>query len=122
MTIAEHVKHHHTGSKRSEDTCRRISEAKYGHKVSDETRKRMSESRRGEKNPRFGKGYVIAGEKNGMFGKHHSEEACERMREAALKRGRMYRLYKSNGGTLQWQAFRRALKIGLIDKEMYNAE
>ena len=49
MTIAEHVKYHHTGSKRSEDTCRRISAAKYGHKQSYETRKRMSEARRGEK-------------------------------------------------------------------------
>lgn len=122
MTMAEHVKHHHTGSKRSKDTCRRISEAKQGTKLSDETRKRMSEARRGDKNPRFGKGYVIAGERNGMFGKHHTEEACECIREAALKDGYIYKLYKNNGGTLSWQAFRHALKIGLIDKEMYNVE
>ena len=122
MTQSEHTKHHHTGCKRSKDTCKRISEAKYGTKLSDETRKRMSEARCGDKNPRFGKGYVIAGERNGMFGKHHTEEACECVRTAALKDGGIYKIYKNNGGTLSWQAFRHALKTGLIDKEIYNDE
>lgn len=122
MTMAEHVKHHHTGSKRSKDTCRRISEATYGKKRSDETKAKMSEARKGVKNPRFGKGYVIAGERNGMFGKHHTEEARELVRAAALKDGDIYKIYKNNGGALMWNAFRHALKIGLIDKEIYNDE
>ena len=122
MTQSEHVKHHHTGCKRSTDTCKRISEATYGKKRSDETKAKMSEARKGVKNPRFGKGYVIAGERNGMFGKQHTKEACERVRAAALKDGDIYKIYKNNGGTLSWQAFRHALKIGLIDKEIYNDE
>lgn len=53
---------------------------------SEETRKKISESNKGkccgENNYMFGKGYLVAGEKNGMYGKHHTEETKERLREA----------------------------------------
>ena len=86
-------KHH------SEETRRRMSEARKGRKWSDEAKKRMSEQRKGlrkgykmsdetkkklsdiakerfsipENNPMYGN-HIFAGENNPMYGRHHSEE------------------------------------------------
>lgn len=52
----------------SEETRRKMSEAKKGKSLSEETKRKMSQVRKGEKNPNFGK--------------HHSEEARRKMSEA----------------------------------------
>lgn len=56
----------------SEDIGRKISEAKKGVKFSEEHKKNMGLARMGSKNP--------------LFGKHHSKETKEKMRQAALGR------------------------------------
>lgn len=45
-------------------------------------RKKISESLKGEKNPFYGKGFCK--EEHPMWGKHHSEESKEKMRQAKL--------------------------------------
>lgn len=73
------------GKYRSEETKKRISEAKRGHSVSEETRKKISEANRGK--PSSNKG------KPGTFkGKHHSEETKRKMSEA--RKGLHKGLYK----------------------------
>ena len=53
---------------------------------SEETRRKYSESRKGEKNPNWGNGQKIKGEKNPMYGKKHSEETRKKMSERAKNR------------------------------------
>jgi hypothetical protein len=43
------------GKKHSKETKRKMSEIKRGRKLSEETKRKMSEAKRGENNPRFGK-------------------------------------------------------------------
>ena len=64
------------GKKCSEETRRKLREAKkgenhpmYGKKHSDETRRKIAEATKGENNP--------------MYGKHHTEESKNKLREAA---------------------------------------
>lgn len=40
----------------------------------EEERNKISERTKGEKNPMYGKGYLIAGDKNGFYGKVHTQE------------------------------------------------
>lgn len=61
--------------KLSEETKRKISEAKKGWIMPEEARKKISEARTGEKNP--------------LYGKKHSPETIEKMRVAALNRKRV---------------------------------
>lgn len=60
--------------KLSEESKKKISISKKGRIVSDETKKKLSENRIGEKNHRYGK--------------KHSPETIEKMRQAALNRKR----------------------------------
>lgn len=57
-----------------------------GRTHSEETRKKYSEARKGEKNPNWGNGDKIKGEKNPMYGKKHSEETRKKMSERAKNR------------------------------------
>lgn len=43
----------------------------------EKIRKKMSKATKGEKNPMCGKGYLLEGEKNGMYNKNHKKESCE---------------------------------------------
>ena len=128
MTISEHVKMHKTGcvlsdetklkigSKNkgnknclgrvvSDETKQKIREKKLGTHLSEEQKRKISEKMRGtrvgEKNPMFGKHHSedarlkmreahsnidISGEKHPMFGKHHSEETRRKMSEAQKRR------------------------------------
>lgn len=56
-----------------------------GRKHSDETKLKLSEARKGKQvgkdNPMYGKGYLISGENNGMYGKKHSKETLQKIRE-----------------------------------------
>lgn len=67
-----------------------------GHKHSEETREQMSTSRRGAGNSNFGNHRVmpesekskhgLSGERNGMFGKHHTSAAKAKSREKHLNK------------------------------------
>lgn len=50
-----------------------------GRVCTEETRKKLSKSRKGKNNPMYG--VSLSGEKNGMYGKHHSEETKQKLRE-----------------------------------------
>ena len=92
-----------TGRKRSEETRQRIREAAKNRKpISDEVRKKMSETRKGkgtgannpmygrtgEQHPNYGKAGNV-GDKNGMFGRNHSEETKKKISERALARNQI---------------------------------
>lgn len=71
-----------------EETRKKLSERKagknhpnYGKHLSDETKIKISESQRGEKSRLYGMG----GDKNNFFGKKHSEESKQKMRESHRK-------------------------------------
>lgn len=56
--------------------------------ISNETFELMSKSqskRVGPLSAMYGKGYLLQGEKNGMYGKHHTEETRKKMRENHVK-------------------------------------
>jgi hypothetical protein len=104
------------GRKFTEEHQRKISEALKNRKTSDATKKKISERRRGQKaseatkqklsiarkgkrcgqaNPMFGRSGVNhpnygkegpSGEKNGMFGRKHSPDAIEKMKQKARER------------------------------------
>ena len=48
MAREDHVKHHHCGTKHSEETKKKIAEAHLGMRPTDETRKKLSESHKGK--------------------------------------------------------------------------
>ena len=50
-----------------------------GRTLSEEHKHKLSESKLGEKNPMYG--VRLYGERNGMYGKHHSEEEKKKLRE-----------------------------------------
>lgn len=87
--------------KYSEESRRKISEAKLGEKHpmyrkthSKETKRKMSESAKGEKHPNYGKTHSMEtkqkqreaklGENNYWYGKTHTEESKQKNREAKL--------------------------------------
>ena len=87
------------GTKRSEETKRKMSESNkgenhpnFGKHLSEETKQKMSEARKGEKHHNFGKhlseeskrkiSEARKGEKNHNFGKRFSEETRQKMSEA----------------------------------------
>jgi hypothetical protein len=57
----------HMGKTYSQDTLEKMRLAKVGKKMSDETKRKMSESR--------------LGDKNGFFGKKHTQETIEKIKE-----------------------------------------
>ena len=61
------------GVKRTDETKRKISEAKKGKVRSDETKRKMSEAKKGEK--------------NAFYGKHHTDESKRKISEA--KKGKV---------------------------------
>ena len=95
VTKAEHVRLHKKGKCLSDESRKKISEARKGHTVTEETRKKISEANKGEKNPLFGKHFSdesrkkisesLKGEKNPNFGKHHSEESRKKISEAVKR-------------------------------------
>lgn len=59
----------------SQEVCDKISQALMGHEVTTETRKKVSEHHAD-----------VSGEKHPMYGRKHSEESKEKMRQAAIGR------------------------------------
>lgn len=90
----ETVAARHKGKVVSAETRAKISANQTGRKASEETRAKMSATRKGKNtgrnNPMFGKipseerrkQSSQPGEKNGMFGRKHSPESIQKMREA----------------------------------------
>lgn len=85
----------HLGHHLAEESKQKIRNARLGSKASEETRRKMSESHKINpvtfwKNKSLSEehknhiGLSVKGEKNGMFGKHHTEETKSKIRE---KRG-----------------------------------
>lgn len=86
----------------TEEHKKNMSKAAKGRKLSEETRKKMSNAQTGEKNSMYS--VDRSGEKNPMFGKHHSEETKKKISEAN---------YKGEDVTIN-QLHSRAKKIKLI--------
>ena len=104
LTPEEHKRLHMQNI--SDETRKKISEAKKGVTLSDETRKKMSESKKGhtvnedtrKKMSEAHKGHTVneetrkkmsesrKGENHPMYGKKHSEETRKKMSEAAKRR------------------------------------
>ena len=104
LTPEEHMRLHMQNI--SDETRKKISEAKKGVTLSDETRKKMSESKKGhtvnedtrKKMSEAHKGHTVneetrkkmsesrKGENHPMYGKKHSEETRKKMSEAAKRR------------------------------------
>lgn len=55
-----------------------------GLKYTDERKKRLSQKMSGSNNPMYKKGYKLKGNKNGMYGKKHSNESIKKIREANI--------------------------------------
>lgn len=69
----------HTGAKRSKETCEAISRAAIGRIISEETKKKISETARAKGQRPPPSGY---GEDNPFYGRKHTEETKQKMREA----------------------------------------
>lgn len=75
MTHSEHISLHKKGVPIGFTVWNKGLTGIGGYKISEEGRKNISESKKGEKNPMYGKTGT-------MLGKHHSDEARKKMREA----------------------------------------
>ena len=85
LTEVDHIRLHHKGKPRSEDTKAKISASNKGKHHSEEARNKMSESKKGKKRKPHSeetKQKISASNK----GKHPSEESRKKMSEAAKKR------------------------------------
>lgn len=85
-----------TVGKMSEETKEKLRKFHTGKQLSEETRKKLSEAKKGEKHYLYGKHLseehkeklreshkgLQSGEKHPLYNKHHSEETVEKMREA----------------------------------------
>ena len=92
LTKSEHTRLHHLGKHHSEETRKKISEAKkgennywFGKHHSAESCKKMSEAKKGENNYWFGKHHSEETRKkisDAHKGKNHSDETRQKMSEA----------------------------------------
>ena len=85
--------HHLYGKHHSEESKRRISSTLKGRKLPQETKDKMSEAH---------KGHI------------RSDDHCKHLSDALQTLGMYYKQYKACGGTLSWNEFKHALKIGKI--------
>lgn len=85
LTPAEHRRLHRKGKHHSDETRRKISEAKKGHTVTEETRRKMSEAQKGRtftEETRRKMSEAQKGENHPLFGKHRSDETRRKISEA----------------------------------------
>ena len=86
-----------TGYTHSEETRKKISDAKKGKKQSEEAKKKRSEALKGKHLSEEAKKKLSEaqkGEKNNMYGKHHSEETKKKMSDA--RKGKKSNMYGKN--------------------------
>lgn len=137
LTPTEHRRLHMEGNNhpfygkhRSEETRRKLSEAKKGKSLSEEHRRKISESMKGENNHFYGKTHSEESRRKmseALKGKHLSEEHRKKLSElkkgkplsdnnrlnkakAQVEIGIKYRIYKSNGGSMTYNDFRSSIK------------
>lgn len=146
MTAAEHIRHHHKGAKRSQETCEKMRQnhadfkgenhPRFGKKCSDETKQKISLANKGklsgENHPFFGKKLSddtkqkisltnkckFSGENNPMFGKKCSDATKAKNSKYQKAIYLLWNTYKSNNGIKSYSEFRKALKSGDITFEM----
>ena len=155
MTRVEHSRYHNTGEKNhrygiplSEDHKNKISLAKIGKHHSDETRKKISITKTGKPlsdeckkklslmntgngNPMWGKHHSaetiekirqnqpdFSNENNPMYGKHHTDEVKAKISAQQKGYSLLWDVYKNNNGTKPWPEFKHAVKTGDITFEM----
>ena len=96
VTGAEHKQLHMKGENNplfgkhpSEETKKKMSEAKKGRTFTEEHRRKMSEAKKGENHPLFGHHHSEESRRKisaAKKGKHHSEETKKKMSDTAKKR------------------------------------
>ena len=94
LTRAEHTKLHSSGRRHSEESCRKISEAKKGRKFTEEHRRKLSESAKRQHR---------VGDNNPFFGKHHSEDTKQKLSESL--KGQNIGTHWYNNGTINVCAY-----------------
>ena len=109
MRCEEHTSLHNKCRTFSEETRKKLSEARKGRTLSEDTRKKLSEALSGDNNPMYGKHHssetrlkmsaalkgmtlsaetrqklseALSGDNNPMYGKHHSAETRQKIAEA----------------------------------------
>ena len=111
MTRSEHMRHHRTGAHLTEEQKRHLSEInsgerhpRYGKEVSESERLKLSKSKLGDKNP--------------MKNEAHRLKMCETRRRNQRGISILYKVYKANNGTADFNQFRRMVSHGEITFEM----
>ena len=99
----DHPKH---GVKLSDETKKRIGDASRHRKVSEETRVKIGNAVKGK----------CAGNKNGMFGKHMSDDAKQKLRDTAKKIRDMYNKCIELGSAISFKEFKR---MKMRDREQF---
>ena len=137
MTVKDHNIHHHTGSTRSDETKQRMSESKKGCDSSfkgkshtEDAKIKQSQSHLGKTHSEETRSKISASN----IGKHsHSPSEETRLKMSNAHKGTQYSTeykqkastrvqqikdayltYQANGGSLKWQAFQHAIKVGEI--------
>lgn len=96
---------------------------------SPEYKLKKSISSKGKNNPMYGKGYLLRGEKNGMYGKKHSDETKSKISKKAIGRtGERNGMFKGaiiredlHGGNLtRYVGHNEIVKDGFNDTMVYN--
>lgn len=137
MTVKDHVIHHHTGSIRSDEARQRMSESRKGRQStfkgkshtesakikqsqshlgkthSEETRRKMSQSNIG-KHSHSPSEETRLKMSNAHKGKQYSTEYKQKSSARVQQVKEAYLTYQSNGGSMKWQEFQHAIKIGEI--------
>ena len=134
MTLSDHIKYHHIGAKRSEETRRRVSEGRKGIYTDKMREAYANRDIGGANNPMFGRHHTEEsrrkmsenhrGQISAFKGQHHTEHAKKTLSEAQHayqeKMHKLFNAYKALNGTLKYRAFCRAIKLGEISLDNFN--
>ena len=134
MTLSDHIKYHHIGAKRSEETRRRVSEGRKGIYTDKMREAYANRDISGANNPMFGRHHTEEsrrkmsenhkGQISAFKGQHHTEHAkktlSETQRAYQEKMHKLFDAYKALNGTLKYRAFCRAIKLGEISLDNFN--
>lgn len=111
MTRSDHMRHHRTGAHLTEEQKRHLSEIntgerhpRYGKEISESERVKLSKSKLGDKNP--------------MKNEAHRLKMGETRRKRQRGISILYKVYKANNGTADFNQFRRMASHGEITFEM----
>jgi len=93
----EHIREHHKGVKRSEETRRKMSESQKGHLVSDETRRKIGEAHKGKVLTEEHKRKMSESHKGKVLSKETRRKISEAMRNTSDEtRRKMSESHKGN--------------------------